>query len=148
MNPETIDFAMGPVKTRLLELYVREGSESEREQLDIRIDTRFAFDAETEAVTTEITVRYLPILETEEPEPLLKLALESIVLTTGLTSYMKSNTVLPIQVQAPMLGIALGTARGCIRSSAAAFSVREVEMPVLDPVRLLEGNLTREALEG
>ncbi len=135
---------MGPVKTRLLELYVREGTEAEREQLDIRIDTRFAFDAETEAVTTEVTVRYLPVVETEEPEPLLKLVLESVVDTTGLVGYMETNTVLPLQVQAPMLGIALGTARGCIRSNAAAFSVGAVEMPVLDPVRLLKGKLGLE----
>lgn len=136
---------MGPVKTRLLELYVREGSEAEREQLDIRIETRFAFDAEPESVTTEVTVRYLPVVDTEESEPLLKLVLQSTVLTTGLTSYMKSATVLPLQVQAPMLGIALGTARGCIRSSAAPFPVGAVELPVINPTDLLQGKLTQAA---
>ena len=138
----------GQVKSKLRRLFVREMTEEERSEIDIRIDTRFAWDEEDQLVTTEVEVQYLPLeFDETDAEPLIQLVLNVSVQTKGLADQLASSDDLPMGVRATVLGIALGTARGIIKVHSADFPAGVMELPVINPSDLLEGKLTREARE-
>lgn len=136
----TQPFGFGPVVTKPLIFFVRNTSEEEQKQVDIRINTRFDQNREAESITTQLEVIYKVVDASPEAEDLLRLSIQSTVKTKGLFEQLPEGEELPEGVCAAVLGVALGTARGIIKAQTAGFGVNIIELPVISPLELIKGN--------
>lgn len=132
----------GQVVTKPLKFFVRSTTEEESKQVDIRINTRFDHNRTEETISTQLEIIYKTVGATSDVEDLLCLEIYSTIKTKGLFEQLSKGDELPEGVRATVLGVALGTARGMIKSSTAGFSMNLVELPIISPLELIRGSVT------